>query len=252
MYMRLLRFKVLEGQSDKVRRFYEERVLPELSQTSGCLFATLTESVVRQSECVSLTLWDSRDSMKQYEEQGRFPRLIQEIEPHLAESEEWRVQLSDDLTLGYGPAKAPPKISAYRLHAAMNRKRLGRLEGAARYLRVLRLSVAPDRIPAAEEHYREQALPTLRKVKGCLYACLLSNLDAQGQLASLTIWEDRKDAERYERSETFQELMRGARDIVGLRSWDLMLESGGSLGTSMAGPVQTHSYEVVAGRDLRR
>ena len=252
MYMRLLRLKILEGKSDEMRRFYEDRVLPELGQTPGCLFATLTEGVKGPSECLSLTLWDDQDSIQRYEEQGEFPRLIREAEPYLAESEEWRVQLSDDLTLGYGPAKAAPKISAYRLHAAMNRKRLGRVERAAHYLRVLRLSVAADRIPAARKRYREEVIPTLRQVKGCLYACLLSNLDSEGQLASLTIWESREDAERNERSETFQQLMRSARDIVGARSWDLMLESGPSTGTSPAGAVPTQAYEVVAGRDLGR
>jgi heme-degrading monooxygenase HmoA len=250
MYMRLVRFRLLPGKFGEMLDLYRNRVIPELRLAKGCSFGALTESVKRPDECVSLTLWDSRKSITEYEVSGRFNQLLTEAEPYLAESSEWRVHLSDDLSLTYGPAKEPPKVSAYRLDAGMQEQSFARLESPGEYLRVLRLPIAADRMPEMKKTYAEEVIPALRKVRGCLYAGLLANITSEGQLASMTIWASRSDAEEYERSELYRELMRGARELVGARSWDLML------GNQSPGPdhpeaaVEAQAYDVVVGRHL--
>jgi len=68
----------------------------------------------------------------------------------------------------------------------------------------------------------------------------------------MTIWESRKRAEEYERSELYRELMRDARELIGGRRWDLML------GNRSPGPehpekaVEAQTYDLVAGRDLSK
>jgi quinol monooxygenase YgiN len=172
MYMRLVRFRLIPDKSEELADWYRKRVIPELRHAIGCSFAALTESAKRPDECVSLTLWESRESIAEYEEGGRFSKLLEEVQLYLAESGEWRVHLSDDLNLTYGPAKDPPKISAYRLDAGMEERSLGSLEASGEYLRVLRLPIAPERIPEMKRSYAEEVIPALRNVKGCLYAGL--------------------------------------------------------------------------------
>ena len=252
MYMRLMKLRLLPGALPEMFRLYRERIIPGLQTVDGCLFAVLTENAKRSHECVSLTLWDSRENMIQYERDGRFAELLKEAAPYLAESGEWRVQLSDELTLTYGPAKEPPSVGSYRLDVVMPGGSFERLENLAEYLRVLRLPIAPSRFAETKKYYEEEAVPALRKVPGCLYAGLLTNLATDGQIVSMTIWSKKSAAEAFEKSELYRKLMRDARELVGARSWDLMLENEqpGSGLTERA--VKAQEYGVVAGKDLRQ
>ena len=57
MYMRLLTIELKPWASSQIREFYEQRVLPGLQETEGCLYATLTargRSAVRTKNRVQL------------------------------------------------------------------------------------------------------------------------------------------------------------------------------------------------------
>lgn len=246
--MRLVRVRLSPGKTGEMRNLYREKILPEL-RLAGCLFAALTESAKLPDECVSLTLWNSWETIADYDH-GPFRRLLEEAKPFLAESSEWRVRLSDDQTLTYAPVKEPPKVSSYRVDAARTGKSFKDLETSAGYLRVIRLPIEPERFPGMRTHYAEHVLPTLRRAPGCLYAGLLTNLAMEGQIASMTVWTSRQHAEDYERSELFRDLMRTAREVVGARTWDLMLQNRSPGPDHPEKAVEPATYAVVVGRDL--
>ena len=250
MYMRLMRLKALAGKSEEFCKFYEGDVLPALRRSGGCLFATLSEGLKDPNEFVSLTLWDDIEDIKRYEEAGPYRELLDRTQQFLAESGEWRVQLGDDLTLDYGPSKKAPKVTAYRVAAGMGGEELTQVQTTPAHVRILRLHVAPDKLAEVSKDYAEEITPIFRKVPGCLYAGLLVNLDADHQLASITIWASREDAERHERSDAFREMMRKGREVLGARSWDLMLEpkNAGSPGGDKR--LEAQGYHVVAGQNL--
>jgi len=249
MYMRLMRLKALSGKSQEFCEFYQNEVLRELRRSGGCVFATLTEGLTNPDEFVSLTLWNDLEDLKRYQESERYRELLEQTQPFLAESGEWRVKLSDDLTLDYSPQKETPKVTQYRLAAGMESEELSHLQ-APTHLLIRRFSVAADKIAEISRGYAEEVSPIIGNVTGCLYAGLLMNLEAEHQLASVTIWANREDAERYERSELFMEIMQKAREIVGAQNWDLMLDpkSAGSPGGNKTLPAQ--AYHVVAGQSL--
>ena len=74
--------------------------------------------------------------------------MIEDSDSFLAESGEWRVQLSDDLTLDYRPAKQAPKVSAYPLDASMEVQALVGVQTRDAHLRLARLNVAAEKIAA--------------------------------------------------------------------------------------------------------
>ena len=250
MYMRLMRLKALLGKSEEFCEFYKSEVLAELRRSGGCLFATLTEGLKNPDQFVSLTLWNDLEDIKRYEEGGRYQALLELTQQFLAESGEWRVQLSDDLTLDYGPSKEAPKVTAYRLAAGMESEELADVRTAPAHVRIMRFNVAPDKIAKFSEGYREDFTPAIQKVPGCLYAGLLANLEAEHQLASITIWASREDAERYEQSEVFSEYMQKGREVVGARSWDLMLDPTDAASPSGDKRLSAQAYHVVAGQNL--
>jgi heme-degrading monooxygenase HmoA len=54
--------------------------------------------------------------------------------------------------------------------------------------------------------YDEKIIPTLREMKGCLYACLVKNEADEDEGFSLTLWDSKENAETYVRSGMFQAL----------------------------------------------
>ncbi len=88
MYMRLLTIKLKPWASSQIREFYEQRVLPGLQETEGCLYATLTESVTDSNECISLTLWDSQEHIEAYGSRGKFKQFLRESAEFISDTAE--------------------------------------------------------------------------------------------------------------------------------------------------------------------
>ncbi len=54
MYMRFVNLKVREGKMRGLVKFYEERVLPALEGTKGCLYASLLQPARDDDDLVAL------------------------------------------------------------------------------------------------------------------------------------------------------------------------------------------------------
>src|SRR5882762_6395442 len=118
MYMRLDQVRLKPEHLPELRRIYLERVIPALQGVQGCLFANLIQSDRHPEECISMTLWDDRGRAEMYEKSGKFKELLRESLPLLADSSEWKIQLSEDLTLKYEPVPEEPVVKSYEVAAA--------------------------------------------------------------------------------------------------------------------------------------
>ena len=67
MYMRFVRVKVREGKHWEYAQFYEDRVIPDMQETEGCLFASLLQPSGDDDESVSMTMWRSQKFAEAYE-----------------------------------------------------------------------------------------------------------------------------------------------------------------------------------------
>ena len=70
MYARFVRLTLKEGRFRDLQLFYDERVIPALQTTRGCLFASLLQPTEESIECISVTLWSSQRRAEEYEESG--------------------------------------------------------------------------------------------------------------------------------------------------------------------------------------
>ena len=105
MYMRFVQLKIQPDKMAGFETFYETRIAPALRDSGGCLFAGLMNNSEHPSECISMTLWRNPQDVERYESGGLYATLLEEADPYLWHSTEWRVQLSDDLTLEYVPVE---------------------------------------------------------------------------------------------------------------------------------------------------
>ena len=94
MFMRFVNLRVKDGRQRGLVQFFEDRVIPALGETDGCLYASLLQPSDDDLEFVSMTTWRSRESAEAYETSGLFDELLDESDDFLAEVSEGQVQSS--------------------------------------------------------------------------------------------------------------------------------------------------------------
>ena len=121
--MRFVHLKVKAGRLWDLARFYEERVIPGLEETEGCLFASLLQATEEENESVSMTLWTGRELAEAYEKSGLYDQFLDEGDEFLAETAQWNVRLGEDHDSAF-PHLQDPEVEAFPVEVAALMKRL--------------------------------------------------------------------------------------------------------------------------------
>ena len=245
MYLRLVHLRVHEGQGAAYARFFQERVIPALAATEGCLYAALL-APWRSDTHQSLTLWSSPEHAAAYERSGLYHRLIAEGAPMLADRAEWRVRLAADPqeTIPPDPPRAPAS-EGYKVTTPEGAAALDDRAGSP-FLRIVVVRVDPGRLADFVGLYRGEVIPALEKVHGCRGAFLAEGVDHPTEVLSITLWEREEDAARYEMSREFERLgTRLAGTFTPVYGWQTRLG-----GTSTPGGLEVATYQVARGKRL--
>ncbi|MDX1630602.1 MAG: antibiotic biosynthesis monooxygenase [Thermoanaerobaculia bacterium] len=247
MFIRFVRLKVKEESVADFRTFYEERVIPALDKTKGCLFAGLLEPWRGEEDHRSLTIWESADAVRDYEESGLYHSLLRGAEPMLSDSTSWRVRLVSDPeeTADMDRREIPPE--GYSVEAGGGEEGL---EGAAPsvYVRIVSIRTEEGRVRDFLDIYEEHVLPALREQPGCRGVFLAEGVADENEILSISLWDREEDAVRYEMSGEFERLTYRLEETFSrLRDWRLSLES------TAEGEIATpdvEGYHLVAARRL--
>jgi heme-degrading monooxygenase HmoA len=233
MFMRMLQVKVKDEEVVRLGELYAERIIPALQKTEGCLNASLIRSVRDPEECISMTLWTTRQHAEAYGRSDLYKQLLEEARPYFADSSEFTMRLSKDLKLEYLPSPVEPELKSYAIPEKNSATPL--LHDATPYVRIASAHVKHDRLREFISLYNETILPILHGVKGCRYAYLSESVKEEDQLLSVTIWDSEQDAENYELSGLFEELQGKLQDtFVDVLQWKMQLrkQSGATVVTS--------------------
>lgn len=248
MFMRLVQVKAKPEKLPALRRYYEESVIPALQKTSGCLNACLMQSSQHPDEVISMTLWESQEHVKAYESGGLFGRLMKGAGEMLEESSEWRVGLSKDLTLEYGPVPVEPTVTSLPVAAMSGTMKPGEVNTGQMYLRLLSARIKPGMHEEFKSLYVNEVIPPLQATSGCRHAYLMLPATPTGEVISVTIWESKEAAEQYERSGLFSELVEKVKHtFTDLFQWKMQFEKGESKAAT-SGDLKVEEYTMVAGK----
>ncbi len=250
MYVRLLSLRLKPALVGKHQDFYQRQVLPAL-RASGCVFASLLHTPGRPGECVSFTVWKDLAGLRAYENDGQFAKLMRDSEQYLAESTEWRLELSEDLTLEPRQVPNDPAPRCYAVQAAMGECDTLPADSQSACLRLVRGKFDPGSLETVRRLYEEEVIPTLQAVKGCRHACLLGSLDSADELVSLTIWDSEEDIRAYEASPSFHRLLRRAQPMLSaVCQWKVTLEQSHGLHAVTSEDIKIQSYAAVSGTNF--
>ncbi len=251
MFMRFLQLKLQPEYIAEFKKFYEEDVLEKLHKTPGCLFAGLIKSKPEINEYISLTFWQTKEQAENYETHGAFKNLLEKAKFFLAESTEWKVHLSEDMELQYGPDDEEPVVKKYVVAVKNEDSENLNLGSSNIFVRVLSLIIREDKLEEFKKLYSEIIIPVLKDTKGCRYIFLTESVNVKNEFISVTIWETKEDADEYESSGKFNELTEKVKHTFSqFYLWKMSLEKEYGSKIKASEDFKIERYDLVTGKSF--
>ena len=248
MFMRLVNLKVKEGRLNDFARFYEERTIPALQETKGCLYASLLKPTADDVECVSMTLWRSRENVEAYEKSGLYDELLDEMDDMMAEVVEMKVRSGADSKRELHLLQ-DPDVEAYPVEVAAIGEVVDAVGPQHFFVRLVSARIQTGKFDALKERFDREIKPALMATKGCRAVFLVENTKTQERALSVTIWDSEEDAIRYELSGGFDELTAKVSEFFsGLYQWRLSLSPSEDRRSISGKDLDVKSFQVVTGR----
>ncbi len=247
MFMRLVQMKVDAEHFPEFRRNYEERVLPRLSETPGCLYAALMRSNHQPGESISLTLWDKKQSAESYESNGTFAQLIEGVGQYMAASSEWRVYLTKNLTMEYEAVPEEPHVDRYQVASADKERKIP--GESALFVRIVAPEIRPGMEDEFQRIYEGEVLPALLHTPGCRSGYLTRHGTDRTKFLSISLWDSAEQAAAYERSGAFRQLVEKLEHTFSdIYLWKRQLQSERGASTSKSEQLSVEGYDIVVGK----
>jgi heme-degrading monooxygenase HmoA len=252
MYLRFVRLKSSEDKLWDAQQFYRERVLPELEQTEGCLFASLLQGTVHGDEYISMTMWTNAEAAERYESGGLFDRLLDESDEALQEADEWTTDLpgAGDAVVFSG---VEPEVDAWDTAGAADNEVLERVGSDRMFIRMVAVRLRQGAFDEFERRFDEEVRPSLAATRGCLGAFLVSGAGDPTRVLSVSLWKREEDAVRYRLSGRFERLTARLKDTFSdLYQWKVALSDSAESETGVnADALDINGYHLVVGRKLK-
>jgi heme-degrading monooxygenase HmoA len=252
MFMRLFHIKTKSKKVGVLKSFYDAIVIPELQKIDGCLFAGLLLNNKDITEGISLTLWDTKKNAEDYEGSGLFEKLLDQAKPFLAESTEWKIQLSENLELEYKPEEDEPDLEHFKVTVNERVKNDLFEQHSKMYIRIVSHILQKDKIEEFRDIFSDKIIPALQETKGCRYSYLIESMHQENEVISLSIWDSKEEALEYEKSGAFDVLVNKLRPTFSqFYQWKIALEKDPSKKVSTTEDLKVTHYKVVTGKNLR-
>jgi len=252
MHLRLIQSKFKPQYLPIIRRIYDTKIIPELKKMPGCLCVCLVKSDFHQDEGISLSLWDSQEHAEAYAKSGLYEKFLSEIKPYLSDSSEWKIHLSEELTLEYQPVQEEPVLKAYTTLAQDHDKIPLKEDVSLMCVRILSLKIQTGKMDEFNKIYDETILPALNKVKGCRYAFVTGNAEDPDEALCLTLWDSKQDAIQFESSGLFDQLIDQVRHTLSaLFQWKMGLEKDSSQKVVTSDDMSVKYYKMVTGKSFK-
>ena len=251
MFMRLFQVKLNPVYIDQFKDFYEASVFPQLQKMPGCIFAGLIKSGPDNNEFISLTFWETQQSAEDFENSSVFRDLIKQEKPFFSESNEWKVQLSDKMELEYAPVTEEPIVKKYSVKIQKEEDDKPKFQGSQMYVRIVSMKIQENKLDEFKKVYLEKVIPALKETLGCRHVFLSESVSEKDEFISVTIWDSKKDADNYETSGKFEELVEELKHTFSqFYLWKMELEKEYSAKIKTTDDMKVESYNVVTGKSF--
>jgi quinol monooxygenase YgiN len=248
--MRFVELNVERAKINEFRNIYSTVVIERLHSIPGCRFAGLIESSDKEDEYISLTLWDNQEHAEEYEKSGVYNELLEKIKPYLQNSSEWKIQLSENMELEYKPVIEEPEIKKYSVQVQSDSSTAKNIDSKL-YVRIVSLSIQNGKENDFKKLYNDEIIPALLSMQGCRYAYLTQSIKESNSFISVTIWDKKEDADFYDKSGKFKELIDKASSTFSqIYRWKMALEKDFDASIKTSEDVKVGKYNIVTGKNF--
>ncbi len=249
--MRLLQIMVNPDFEMQFHHFYKHTVIPSLQKTEGLRFVNLIKDSTRPGQFLSLTLWEELQQAEQYVKSDLYKRLSEEITPFLSQSNEWKIQLTEDFELEYKPVEERPRSKEYVVAVQTDLSTPEPNGGSDLFVRIVSVKIQEGKVDEFKSIYSSKILPTLKITKGCLYAFLCENLKETDDFLSVSIWSNKTYADEYENSGAFEDLTKKIKHTFShFYLWKMALEQKSKGKISTSEDMKIDHYTMVTGKSF--
>jgi quinol monooxygenase YgiN len=99
--------------------------------------------------------------------------------------------------------------------------------------------------------YQDTIIPALEKTRGCCSAYLMENLENGEEVISITIWENQRAAEEYEKSGRFEAMIEVVKHCyTRLFQWKMSLAREGEKQARTSDDMRIDHYQMVSGEEF--
>lgn len=189
MFLRMVTHTIRSEEAENMAESYQTLVLSTLRSIRGCIFASLLQNTDNPKECISLTIWKSQKDSLDYEESGRFKQLVESLRPFFVESNEYTLQLSEDLSLEYIPIPSEPIVERFD-NSLTGSENITKLKTKPFAVQILTLTVQEDQIHTFESIFSSDIHPKYKAHKGFIDLILFRQ---QREYHIISFWDETVD-----------------------------------------------------------
>lgn len=248
MYLRLVHAHIAPDAIVGLQKVYDKFIIPSLRDTDGCLYIGLIVLEPEHNKGLSMTLWDSLENMKKYEEGNAYKENLDLARPYLQTTSIRRIPLSEDIKPEFVDVSEDISVKSYLSLAQMDTTMTKHNIALLNNLRILTLKIQPGKMAEFKKIYSSDILPSLSELEGCEYAFLTEGLEDRNEVISMTFWKDRTSMQQYEESGMFEELNKKVRHTYkGLYRWETTSEEESSINSD---DLEIKYYTLLTGKKL--
>lgn len=210
MFLRMVTHAIRSAETEQMAELYHRTVITALRTTPGCVFASLLQNTVNTQECISLTLWNTPKDSYDYEESGLFRQLVNTLRPFFLESNEWKLELTDDLSLEYTPIPSEPTVERFS-DPDEGTGRIAAMKASPYAVQILTLSVQEDKIQDFRAIFSSDIHPKFKKHKGFVDLILVRQ---QREFHIISFWDERVDIQSASGMHSINDLVKSIYSIL--------------------------------------
>lgn len=172
MFIRMVSMGVQAEHSEMFAKAYDDNIISALRVQPGCSFASLLQNIHDHKDCISLTIWESKNETDEYEKSGLFKKLVESLRTFYEESDEFELKLTDDLSIEYTPVQNDPSLKQFDDNDT-EKEYIKKFNVTPYAVKIITLTVQHDKIQEFQEIFASKVIPKFEEQKGFIHIILL-------------------------------------------------------------------------------
>jgi heme-degrading monooxygenase HmoA len=210
MFLRMVSMGVQAEHTAMFAKAYDENVISVLRHQPGCSFASLLQNIDDHKDCISLTIWESKEETDEYEKSGLYKKLVESLRTFYEASNEWELKLTDDLSIEYTPVQTDPSLKQFN-DDDTEKEYIQKFNVTPYAAKIITLTVQQDKIQEFQDIFASKVIPKFKEQKGFIHIILLRK---NNEFNIISFWDETIDFNSASGEQPLRSLTRSVYEVL--------------------------------------